>query len=585
MLRSVRVRAVCLVMGFCGAAAAWGWQQRDASPERIRQLIAELGHEDYFVRERAQAELARLGLEALDALTEAEESDDIEIASRARYLIRRLQIEWATDEDSPQVKELVDRYNAPDEATRREVLAQLAALPENQGVATLCRLVRFEKSPIMSKLAALALISHQAEEGEAARRAEKIAEAIGASTRPAAEWLRAYLKVASDPQSACTAWEALLQAELQARREAPHTTRPEILLALWQQQHRLYRQLERHADAARAIDAIVELPENAARLPELMDWLLEQQAWQGAERLAERYAAQFEERPLLLYQLAKALSSAGDEARAQQVAERALQRNPGDLEAHWTVLMELSRHRLGRFMEGELRLMIKTNPAGDTLTLACQQWLSEILHDRGQHEAAAAVRQEALQAMEANINAGNPDALGSLDPAQFRARMHYFLACHAQEQGRRQEQIEHLRLAMAEDPTDADVLIALYRLPDLPADLRDETMRLIRLAADEFRNQIQAAPEEAQAYNQLAWLLANTDGDKQEALQASKKSLELKPNTAAYLDTLGRCYYALGDLDSAVKYQRQAVALDPDSGLMRKQLALFEEAQAKGRGS
>jgi tetratricopeptide (TPR) repeat protein len=288
---------------------------------------------------------------------------------------------------------------------------------------------------------------------------------------------------------------------------------------------------------------------------------------------------------LLLYQLAKARLLAGDEAKAQEAVERALQLNPNDIEAHWTVLTELSRYRLGRFMEGELRLLIQSNPAGDTVTLACQQWLSELLHDRGDHEAAAAVRQEALAVMEANINAGNPDALGSLDPAQFRARMHYFLACHAQEQGRRQEQIEHLKAAMAEDPTDADVLIALYRLPDLPPDLRDETMRLIRLAADEFRSQIQAAPEEPLAYNQLAWLLANTDGDKMEALQASKKSLELKPNTAAYLDTLGRCYYALGDYANAVKYQRQAVALDPDSGLMRKQLALFEEALAKERGS
>lgn len=582
----VRVSAACLtVVSLCSPLASLAWQENVASPERIRQLIAEMGHDDYFVRERAQAELARLGLEALDALIEAEESDDIEIASRARFLVRRLQIEWATEQDPPEVKELVDQYNAPDEATRRQVLAELAALPENQGVPTLCRLVRFEKSPIMSKLAALALISHTVPEEEVAARAQKIAEAIASSTRPGAEWLRVYLKLQADPQAACAAWEALLDAELQARRDAPHTTRPEIVLALWQQQHWLYQQLGRDADAARAIGAIVELPDNASRLAELMAWLLERKAWQGAVRLADKYAAQFEERPLLLYQLAYAHQLAGEEAKAKQAAERALQLHPGDIEAHWTVLAELPRYRLGRFMEGELRLMIKINPAGDTLTLACQQWLSELLHDRGDHEAAAAVRQEALQAMEANINAGNQDALGSLDPAQFRARMHYFHACHAQEQGRREEQIEHLKAAMAEDPTDADVLIALYRLPDLPPELRDETMRLIRLAADEFRSQIQAAPEEPTAYNQLAWLLANTDGDKQEALQASQKSLELKPNTPAFLDTLGRCYYALGDFRNAVKYQRKAVALDPDSGLMRKQLALFEEALAQQDGS
>ncbi|MCL6503629.1 MAG: tetratricopeptide repeat protein [Pirellulales bacterium] len=579
-----RVGAACVAAAWlCCAAGVWAWQEDAASPSRIRQLIAELGHDDYFVRERAQAELARLGLDALDALTEAEGSDDIEIAARARYLIRRLQVEWATDQDSPEVKELVERYQAPDEATRREVLAELAALPENRGVPALCRLVRFERSPVMSKLAALALISHRPEEEAAAARAEKISEAIGASTRPAAEWLRVYLRAASDTEAACAAWESLLEAELQARRDAPHTTRPEIVLALWQQQYQFYRQLGRQVDAAKAIESIVQLPDNASRLPRLIDWLLEQEAWEGVEKLAEQHATQFAQTPLLLYQLAHARSLRGEAAKAQEAVEQALQLNPKDFEAHYAVAQELSRHRLGRFVEGELRLMIQFNPPGHIYTLACQQWLSELLHDRGDHQGAAAVRQEAVAAMEANINAGNQDAIGSLDPAQFRARMHYFLACHAHEQGRREDQIEHLKAAMAEDPTDADVLIALHRIADLPAELRDETMRLIRAAAEEFRNQIQAAPEDPQAYNQLAWLLANTDGDKQEALQASKRSLELKPNTPAYLDTLGRCYYALGDLQNAVKYQRRAVALDPDSGLMRKQLALFEEALGSPR--
>ena len=106
-------------------------------------------------------------------------------------------------------------------------------------------------------------------------------------------------------------------------------------------------------------------------------------------------------------------------------------------------------------------------------------------------------------------------------------------------------------------------------------------MRLIKEAGELFRSQISQDPDESTPYNQLAWLISNTEGDQQEALRCSQKSLELKPNEAGYLDTLGRCYFALGDYENAVKTQTRAVELNPFSGLMSKQLELFREALAK----
>ena len=44
--------------------------------------------------------------------------------------------------------------------------------------------------------------------------------------------------------------------------------------------------------------------------------------------------------------------------------------------------------------------------------------------------------------------------------------MHYFYAQHNAAQGNRGKQIEHLRKGVASDPGDADVLIAMFRLPD-----------------------------------------------------------------------------------------------------------------------
>src|SRR5690349_18652005 len=55
--------------------------------DRIARLIEQLGADDFGTRERAQSELAQLGLEAYDALHAAQTHHDPEIALRARYLV------------------------------------------------------------------------------------------------------------------------------------------------------------------------------------------------------------------------------------------------------------------------------------------------------------------------------------------------------------------------------------------------------------------------------------------------------------------------------------------------------------------
>ena len=89
------------------------------------------------------------------------------------------------------------------------------------------------------------------------------------------------------------------------------------------------------------------------------------------------------------------------------------------------------------------------------------------------------------------------------------------------------------------------------------------------------------ARELAQAYNQWAWLVGNTAGDYEQAVAASRKSLELSPNSAGYLDTLARCLYATGDVDQAIATQRKALARDPHSGQLQRQLEFFQAAAAE----
>ena len=172
--------------------------------------------------------------------------------------------------------------------------------------------------------------------------------------------------------------------------------------------------------------------------------------------------------------------------------------------------------------------------------------------------------------------------------------MEFLFAEHEALQDDRTKQREHLDKAVALDPTNADVLIAMYRLPDVDEAYRAKTLRLIQATAAAFEKEIKASPN-ATAWNQWAWLICNTEGDFKKAISFSRMSVATAsklarhsqieiPYTAAdeagYLDTLGHCYYAQGDYENAVKYQQQAAYLMPHSKIIGRQLDVFKKALA-----
>ena len=135
---------------------------KPASAEQIDKLIRQLGDKDYYIRQRAQDELARVGFEAFDALNAATTDADLEIASRAKYLLRLMRVEWTLPSDSAEVKKCLRDYEYQRRGPHgKGRCRRWPACPDGEGVAALCRLVRFEKSPLLSKTAALALLSHR----------------------------------------------------------------------------------------------------------------------------------------------------------------------------------------------------------------------------------------------------------------------------------------------------------------------------------------------------------------------------------------------------------------------------------------
>lgn len=553
------------------------------TPERIQQLIRQLGDKDYFVRQRAQNELAQMGFEVFEALSEAEHHEDLEIAARVKYLLRLLRLQWAQPDDPQEVKRLLADYESLSPDHRQQRIHALVELPEGKGVEALCRLARFERLPALAKLAAVELIRRYGPDQPTPENLlPQLQKHLGRSRRPPVLWLETFVRLRRDPAQAIQQWNEHVETELAVFQRNPAHSSAQVVAGMLRVQRHWLLKVGQKKEAAAALMRLLELEKkgDSETLAELVEWLLEEKAYEGIETLAGRFPDAFRSDPILLYSLAQAQQAQGRRTEAQQTAQQALQLNAGPqaelILRHLMAAITLRRRGLNQWAEQEFRYVLRISPQGHRLYSLAAVQLAEMLHDQAQPLQAAEALRPLVQWFAKRDSM--PDALEDLLPLNLQARMHYFYACHWEAQKDRTKQKQALQEALKADPTDVDTLIACYRLPEQPPDWKPHIQSLIQKAVETYREKIQEAPEDATYYNHLAWLVGNTEGDLDEALRCAQKAVELAPDAGGYYDTLGRVYFARGDLANALKYQTKAVQLDPHSLQIQRQLEEFQKA-------
>ena len=80
----------------------------------------------------------------------------------------------------------------------------------------------------------------------------------------------------------------------------------------------------------------------------------------------------------------------------------------------------------------------------------------------------------------------------------------------------------------------------------------------------DLRRIIQLNPGSPVAYNTLGYFLANSTDRYEEAYELIKRAIELAPNDAAIIDSLGWVQYRLGLYDEALENLDRAYELFPD---------------------
>ena len=564
-------------------------------PDQVAKLIKQLGHPRYVLREQAQAELTQIGPSVLDALSTALLSDDIEIAMRARYLLTAIKVEWVNEADPKHIRAAMKNYDQKSDPQRKVIIEELSKQATKHELAALGRIVRYEKSTPLSKLAALGILEAAIDRQQLATQYSLIDQQLKHSQRPAAHWVRQSLIGDRQMDLRIDQWKKIVANEQQVWQDTSDQTNHEIIQKTLFYLVKLLDEAGRESEAEPYLDQIVALQPNDEQsvrflVQKLLEkrtdrLLLEKRAARVIENIGEKFSDLFSTDPLLLYVLADAKRMLGKSVAATELATEAQKLNPTNAANHLDAAYKLEQQGWFDWSENEYQKVLQIDGLKSIYTHLAISQLSEMLHDQDQDKKAADALEPLVVLLKTNPKL-RKQIVKQLNrrPSSLYSRMHFFRACHHKKEGDREKQKAELLQAIREDPSDADVLIALYRMPNQTDDEMSQTKQRIDTAIASFRKQIQTKPNSATALNQFAWLVGNTFGKQdlqlaEEAIHNSLKSLKLKPKAAGYLDTLGRCYYAKGDLENAIHFQKEAARLNPHSGLIRGQLELFEETR------
>ena len=252
---------------------------RTAAKQHIQELIRQLGDPRYAARRAAASELRQIGAEAFDSAARRHRRLRPRSRRQRRYLLRQIAVRWVQSDDPPRVRRLAARLRPTAgqraAATRR---ASWPSWPDGEGVAGLCRIARFDRSPLVSRMAALAIIRPTSDaEAPAASIRTIVERELGASTRTAADWLRQYLVQLRDPAASVAALANTdRRGNRPARSRTPPTRRPRSCIGLLWNLADVHRQLGNqpaHVRRRRSHDRTSTGDASETTAVELLTWL------------------------------------------------------------------------------------------------------------------------------------------------------------------------------------------------------------------------------------------------------------------------------------------------------------------------
>jgi tetratricopeptide (TPR) repeat protein len=100
------------------------------------------------------------------------------------------------------------------------------------------------------------------------------------------------------------------------------------------------------------------------------------------------------------------------------------------------------------------------------------------------------------------------------------------------------------------------------------------TQKRFRQAVDYYEKALDLDDSNTTALNGLGYVLTDTGMDPLRGFRCCKKAVDLKPQNAAYLDSLGWAYYKNGEFLEARTWLRRAIEADPQQKEIKEHLRI-----------
>ncbi|MDR0337832.1 MAG: hypothetical protein LBI18_12150 [Planctomycetaceae bacterium] len=550
----------------------------NAANDTVRQLIRKLGDANYVVRQRAEAQLLRMGVGAFSELQRAKNDNDIEIVRRAERLLAQFENLFLVLEDKSLyfwIAQYAFNTEIKDKAGILWILARpFYDAPNGEGLPTLCRIIRFDAEHALRAEAAKCLMVFPPSSPSGQRK-----------------WFRTIRETLSDSGD-----DFLLQLVLEFSR-----LRCEL--------DELKEVAEKNAQhVARTTKIPVNYPVSLNVSDSIRQRVL---------RLTDR-VAEFQSQPennafqsgnmndiLLFYALAELQDMVGLAAECQRSVRAALAIRTellgNDHPLHAIGDEDVKQPFYDHFAVGRiLKQRFRLNWALQHFQLVCEESDNLLLKiDANSYAAETLILlcdyAEAIRYFDKILELVNSAEYSKLFNNGRQISVRYQsekLRCSGEVAAEREEWArvaELVRQGLDNDFYEIDFLILGHRfLGSDPKFREDLQLKIDRALSQIERNLHQQAVESerrpwfvAKACNEAAWLLAGTNGDYRLALALIEAATKVEPEDCSWQDTLAHVYWLGKKYDKAIEIEENVVRMAPESVIFRRVLERFRKELQK----
>lgn len=306
----------------------------------------------------------------------------------------------------------------------------------------------------------------------------------------------------------------------------------------------------------------------------LGDLLAEEGDWAAA---AKHYAEAVKAAPadsLPLFLQGLALTKAGQEAEGQKLIRLAelVALAP---EARLALASGLQQRGHKELAAAQFMIVQRTALPDSSPVAGAAQQVGNLINGKEPRRAADSWEQLLLHVL--NANSGFVEVEGYLTLPHV---IHKVRAKAALAEGKQDELLAELGRCQKLLP--GDVRLVVEFIPKLDKSGQQDAADLLFSQAfnlhygvcDEFK-------ASATYLNNAAWLAARAQRKLDEALDLSQRALALAPNDSAYHDTLAEVHFQRGDREAAVRAAKRALELAPSNATFAKRLKHFEGDELK----